>query len=52
MTGLFLAMSIVLTAPALVTAPDDVQKNGWQIDYSKALAEARQQGRLLLVVFR
>ena len=52
MTGLFLAMSIGLTAPALANGPDEVQKNGWHTDYNKALIEARQRGRLLLVVFR
>ncbi len=45
-------MSIGLTAPTLAYGADEAQQNGWHTDYNKALAEARQRGRLLLVVFR
>jgi hypothetical protein len=51
MTGLFLALSIALTAPTL-SRPDEAQQYGWHNDYAKALAEAKQRGRLLMVVFR
>ena len=52
MTGLMLAMTIGLTTSAMSLPEDDAQKNGWYTDYGQALAEARQLGRLLFVVFR
>ena len=45
-------MSIGLTAPTLPNGADDAQKHGWHTDYAAALAEAKQRGRLLFVVFR
>jgi hypothetical protein len=52
MSGLLLAMTIGLTPSASPLAADEAQKHGWYTDYGKALAEARQRGRLLFVVFR
>jgi hypothetical protein len=52
MTGLLLAMTIGLTNSAGLLADDEAKKNGWHTDYAQALAEARQRGRLLFVVFR
>jgi hypothetical protein len=52
MTGLLLAMTIGLTTTASPSAEDEAKKHGWYTDYGQALAEARQRGRLLFVVFR
>jgi hypothetical protein len=52
MTGILLAMTMGLTAPPGPAGSDDAQKYGWHTDYAKALAEAKQRGKLLFVVFR
>jgi hypothetical protein len=52
MTSLLLAMTIGLTTSTVPQAQDEATKNGWYTDYAQALAEARQRGRLLFVVFR
>ncbi len=52
MTGVLLAMTMGLAVPAAQAKPDDAQKNGWHTDYATALAEAKQRGKLLFVVFR
>ena len=52
MTGILLALTIGLSSSAEAQPADEVQKHGWYTDYATALAEARQRGRLLFVVFR
>lgn len=52
MTGVFLAVTLSLSAPHGVAEEDEAKKNGWYSDYGQALAEARKRGRLLFVVFR
>ena len=52
MTSLLLAMTMGLTTSASLNGEDEAKKHGWYTDYGQALAEARQRGRLLFVVFR
>jgi hypothetical protein len=49
MTGFLLTLTLSLAG---ADQPGLAQKNGWHADYQEALAEARQRGRLLFVVFR
>lgn len=52
MTGMFLALTMGLSGLPGFIGEDEAKKHGWYTDYARALAEARESGRLLFVVFR
>jgi hypothetical protein len=46
-------LALLLLAPGIAAAQKvDAARHGWQLDYSKGLAEARRTGKPIFLVFR
>ena len=57
MAGLLIALVATVAAPSFVRAQSgrwqrEAREFGWRLDYRKALAEAKESGRPIMLLFR